>query len=335
MEIGTFQFTDLAVDVPYQSEHKYNSLVSYSLDVFACTFPLVFGIPSKQSNQFSLLVTSTPNPTLSIRISYVLVEKIFISQNIFVVFNQFQENIRDFVIMVDDYGYLRPSGDNTLLGIRQLAYTSGSITLTKMIVYSYKDPAMNNKLSMKAGYLASTSVISKLQSSYLNFNPEYSACLSIVSSASYLTYAVPFLTVPQDCGICNETCLTCTSSEDDSTYTDSRFCTSCPPQRYLSYLSNGSFGFGSCLCLEGLEVDSNGNCQLCEYNCLSFNVYLIRSSSIAVFLLTFTEGNLNYVLNFEDNLQISVDGLKIKYNSTMISSGAFRITLQSTDLVSC
>lgn len=249
MEIGTFQFSNLAVDVYYFTQHKYNSLVSYSLDVFACTFPLVFGITSRQSHKFSLLITNTPNPTLNMHISYVLVEKIFISQNIFVVFNQFQENIRDFVIMVDDYGYLRPSGDNTFLGIRQLAYTSGSITLTKMIVYSYKDPAMYNKLSMKVGYLASTSLISKLQSSYLNFNPDYSACLSIASSASYLTYAVPFLTVPQGCGICHETCLTCTSSEDDSTYTDSRFCTSCPPSRYLSYLSNGSFDFGSCVCL--------------------------------------------------------------------------------------
>lgn len=82
-------------------------------------------------------------------------------------------------------------------------------------------------------------------------------------------------------------------------------------------------------------MDSNGYCLLCEYDCLSFNVYLIRSSSIAVFLLTFTEGNLNYILNFEDNLQIEVDGLHIKYSSTMISPGAFKITLQPTDLVSC
>lgn len=64
-------------------------------------------------------------------------------------------------------------------------------------------------------------------------------------------------------------------------------------------------------------------------------MYLIRSSSIAVFLLTFTYGNLNYLINFEDNLQIIIDSKNIKYNSSMISPGVFKITVQSSDLVSC
>lgn len=221
VEVGVLELTAASQRVPFATPHSYNFRTSYSLSVFALCFPLLWTIVDRTTSDFSIAVTQQPSVVRRI-ISYVLVEKLFIANNIFVVVDLLTEWRRHFILRRAFENYLNPTDANTLQGIMQLAYSGASITLPRLIVYDYMEPA-STRPSTKVGFMATTSSIGTLQAAYLNFNPSYTSC----PTSSFLAYSVPFSTMPESCLACPASCLTCTSSEEDSTYTDYRFCTSC------------------------------------------------------------------------------------------------------------
>lgn len=88
-----------------------------------------------------------------------------------------------------------------------------TIRLKKLSRYDAFDQGIP---SIKIGFLPSSSNIINITAAFVNFNPRYTSC----PLNSFLSYNLPFHSIPQGCKSCHSTCNTCTSSEQDSTYTD-------------------------------------------------------------------------------------------------------------------
>lgn len=147
-----------------------------------------------------------------------------------------------------------PSDENSFQGIMGIWYNGTDIDLKRLILYDTFD---QNRRAIKTGYLPSIYTIESITAGYINFNPRYQSC----PLSSFMSYGLPFNSVPQSCLPCDFTCSTCTSSELDSTYSDNRFCTTCPAGRQISVSNN--YSYGKCLCMLGYVQDSNGNCIPC------------------------------------------------------------------------
>lgn len=124
---------------------------------------------------------------------------------------------------------LAPSSENSFLGLMQLNYTGSDIVMNIYNLYSYFDP-YNSLPSVKVAYLLGSSNIISFQGAFMNFNPDFVGC---PSSNQFLAYKNPYTIIPDSCQNCDNTCLTCTSSEYDSNFTNADYCLTCPTGRYL------------------------------------------------------------------------------------------------------
>lgn len=89
------------------------------------------------------------------------------------------------------------------------------------------------------------------------------------TSGQYLYYLQFFTSLPYSCIACHSSCETCFPSTPSSTDADS--CLSCPNDRYM-VLTNSIYGRCNCSAKLG---ETNGICNECEINCLTFQVVYI------------------------------------------------------------
>lgn len=161
--------TTLTSTVLLKRQHMYRSSRSYSLNIFALCIPINYQLTSKSSTNFG--ITFIGSMVLGqILFSYVLVQKIFIANKIFVLFDLINQVRRDFVILIDSQNYLAPSDNNSFLGLSQAVYSSPHLRLNKFVLYSYFDSS-SNRPAIKTGYMSTGSSISLLKSSFITFNP--------------------------------------------------------------------------------------------------------------------------------------------------------------------
>lgn len=122
---------------------------------------------------------------------YMLVDRDYLINNIWVGFEQITSTSADYFIHVDDEGYLDPDDENTALAM--MGYVDG--VGSNVVVLEYADHSHEGANIIAMGYKLPTS-ITALQSIVITFNPNYINC----PVGSYLKYITPYQSVPVGCG---------------------------------------------------------------------------------------------------------------------------------------
>ena len=109
-----------------------------------------------------LSVRSSHLPS-EISIGYFLVTKPFISNQIFIAFEQFAHDSADFLIEIDQKGYLNPSYHNTALILMAYEHTHSTISIEEYSNHDY------DGTTIAVGYNLSPGV-TNLKSIVISFN---------------------------------------------------------------------------------------------------------------------------------------------------------------------